>query len=209
MLNSRPLTQCENEVGATALTPNHFLTHTRPRFPLISNEQSNDPDYGPAAATTQSQLVTKWKRIQSVLDQFWTQWYTKYLAELRERGWCPKNRGASKLVPKVGSVVLIKEDLLPRGRWKIATIVSLDRSFDGNCRSATLKLPNGTQLRRALKQLYPVEVPEDDPPTPPDDGTRASAPDVFTRRQRPARVCAKKARTKIAAQMATELSGDE
>ena len=45
--------------------------------------------------------------------------------------------------PGVGEVVLIKEDNMPRGVWKIGRIDSLCNSSDGKVRAAEVCLPNG------------------------------------------------------------------
>ncbi len=55
-------------------------------------------------------------------------------------------------------MVLVKENL-PRGSWKIAKIKELNRSADGNYRSAKLSLPNKKTFVRPIALLYPLECP--------------------------------------------------
>ena len=63
-------------------------------------------------------------------------------------------------VPKVGDVVLIKEDL-PRGKWKIGRICELLCGRDQRVRSARITVAPNKIIRRALSFLYPIECPEE------------------------------------------------
>jgi len=54
-----------------------------------------------------------------------------------------------------GEVVLIKEDKIPRGMWKLGKIEKLNREKDGN---VTVYLSNKRCVQRAINQLYPLEI---------------------------------------------------
>ena len=64
-------------------------------------------------------------------------------------------------MPKIGDVVLIKEDL-PRGRWNNGRIVDSVKSTDRNVRSLKVKLKTGRVIGRPLNLLFPIEVSHND-----------------------------------------------
>jgi hypothetical protein len=58
--------------------------------------------------------------------------------------------------PKVGEIVIVKEDQKQRNTWKLA-IVSTGR--DGVIRAAKLKTAGGNNyLERAIQHLFPLEI---------------------------------------------------
>ena len=67
-----------------------------------------------------------------------------------------RKSGHSTIVPVIGDVVLIKEDL-PRGSWKLGKIVQLIPSRDKEVRAAKVQLASKKIFSRALNQLYPLE----------------------------------------------------
>ena len=69
-------------------------------------------------------------------------------------------RSTAARVPKVGDVVLIKEDL-PRGKWKIGCICKLLCGRDQRVRSAMITVAPNKIIRRALSFLHPVECLEE------------------------------------------------
>ena len=79
--------------------------------------------------------------------------------------------------PRKGEVVLIKEDKIPRGMWKLGKFEKLNRGEDGNVRAVTIYLSNGHYVQRAINQLYLIEVikhlqtPEEDNQVKPQKGT--------------------------------------
>lgn len=55
---------------------------------------------------------------------------------------------------------MLVKDEIPRGCWKLAKIVSLASSRDGEIRSAKIQLPSGQVIGRPLNLLYPLEISE-------------------------------------------------
>jgi hypothetical protein len=154
IVNSRPLTYLEEEVGDAALTPAHLLMRHRTIYPFLYDEDediSNPP-------STRQVLIAGWKRIQNLLDCFWKSWRTAYLLALRQHFRVAKQRNVSDCVPRVGEVVLIEEDLQPRSLWKLGRITALIPSADGQIRSVKLILPNKHSITRPIKLLYPLEI---------------------------------------------------
>ena len=72
---------------------------------------------------------------------------------------CPHSTTAA--TPRVGDVVLIKEDL-PRGKWKVGRICELIQSRDHRIRSVKITVAPGKIIKRAaLNLLYPIESPKE------------------------------------------------
>ena len=58
----------------------------------------------------------------------------------------------------MGEVVIIKEEGLSRGSWKLSRIQKLIESdIDGAQRAAILITPNGKIIKRPLRLIYPLE----------------------------------------------------
>ena len=64
-----------------------------------------------------------------------------------------------KRQPKIGEIVLVKDDNLPRRAWKIAKIKSFIFSKDKQICAVKIQLPNISILDRAINHLYPLEIP--------------------------------------------------
>ena len=80
----------------------------------------------------------------------------------------PYSRGKdSAEMMEVGDVVLLYEDSLPRGFWKLARVIELITGRDGRHRGAVIRVPTKdgrtTILRRPLQLLYPLEIKSEDP----------------------------------------------
>ena len=159
VVNTRPLTYVYDDFSSGfTLTPAHFLNSNLRPFPLMDSEV----DYCPTDDSVSS-LLNTWKKGQIQLNTFWNLWRDDYLTSLRERAPFHKlSRGRIHAHPKVGQVVLIKEDNMPRGVWKIGRIDNFCNSSDGKVRVAEVCLPNGRRIKRAINHLYPLKVAECD-----------------------------------------------
>ena len=61
----------------------------------------------------------------------------------------------------VGDIVLV-HDNLPRCQWRLATVTRVIPSRkDGLERAASLRVSSGNEIRRPIKKLYPLVIPED------------------------------------------------
>ena len=67
----------------------------------------------------------------------------------------------SKKEPTEGSIIVVKDDNIPRSNWRIGKILRLIVSGDSKIRSAEIQLPGNVVMMRPVKHLYPLEVPED------------------------------------------------
>jgi hypothetical protein len=151
VLNSRPLTYV-NEDGGEPLTPSHLVLGKR----LLSTTSST-------TSTTHSEnakeVQKRKKYLETVLTHFWRRWKDDYLTQLREHHRPSQTQGPTI---NVGDVVCVKEDKLPRQKWKIARIQQLVKGRDGKVRAAAIKVHDKggklTQLYRPLQKLFPIEL---------------------------------------------------
>ena len=150
ILNTRPLTYiCEDLDSSFVLTPAHFLIGGCNNAILFSTDDNDDvdTDYFPKLDSTQ-ELLNYWKKNQKQLQLFWRSWIQDYLLALRETLPLAHKgpRSQVKRQPKIGEIVLVKDDNLPRRAWKIAKIKSFIFSKDKQIRAVKIQLPNKSIL---------------------------------------------------------------
>jgi hypothetical protein len=98
----------------------------------------------------------RWRYVQYLSDLFWKKWLREYLPELQRRmKWVKKQRNL-----KVGDLVLIVEEGLPRCLWPLGLVVEIKEGRDGLVRSAVLKT-RATRLVRPISKIVLLET--DDP----------------------------------------------
>ncbi|XP_031329582.1 uncharacterized protein LOC116160504 [Photinus pyralis] len=142
VLNSRPLSPLSsNSQDLSALTPSHFLVG-RPLTAIVEHDLTAVP----------SNRLQRFEHIQQILQHFWRRWQREYLSELQERKKWRSNIGDQ---PKVGQLVLIKEDGQPPLQWKLGRIVKLHSGRDEITRVVTLKTEHG-EMQRSVAKLCPL-----------------------------------------------------
>lgn len=140
-MNSRPLTPLtSNPDDLTPLTPAHFLIGDS----LVAPPQQD-------FLKTPSNRLTRFERVQQLLQHFWARWSKEYLCSLQQR---PRNWRITFLNPKVGSLVVIRDDNLPPLLWAMGRIVKLHVGDDGVCRVISVKTLQIVPLN-GLCQKYP------------------------------------------------------
>ena len=100
--------------------------------------------------------------LERLKDHFWIRWGNEYLLEIRNSHRL-KMKDAEGQIVAVGDVVIIHEDGLHRGLWKLGRVESLIKGKDGLVcgaviKSTTAKEGNPTRLKRSLQSLYPLEL---------------------------------------------------
>ncbi|XP_054709007.1 uncharacterized protein LOC129218706 [Uloborus diversus] len=119
--------------------PNFF-----PDIPSVAEPKSN------------KKTLTKLLRYRDqILNHFWKRWRTEYLLELRS---------ANRIVPidtptkfKIGDVVIVHEDKVPKHMWKIGVVKDLFFGRDSKVRSCAVRTPSGV-VRRPIQLLYNLEL---------------------------------------------------
>lgn len=143
ILNSRPLSPMTSDLeDITALTPGHFLT-MEPLSPFPT----------PDMTATPINRLSRWQLLQRLHQEFWRRWHREYLHTLQQRSkWLDPSS-----TPKIGTLVLIKNENLPPCQWLLGRIISLRPGLDGVARVASIKTASGT-LTRPLVKLCPLPV---------------------------------------------------
>ena len=87
-------------------------------------------------------------------------WKREYLTELREFQRNHDKLPAKQL--KIGDVVLINDEKLPRNRWRLGKVEELKQSKDGHVRACKLRVHSGNRkvsyLNRPVNKLCYFEV---------------------------------------------------
>ncbi|XP_037502495.1 uncharacterized protein LOC119376894 [Rhipicephalus sanguineus] len=151
VINSRPLTfTYEDAREPEPLSPAHFLVGrkltTLPPHHLPAEIPGGD-----------AHLSRRWKYRSAMAEGFWRRWRKEYLLELRSAHLSHPTTSSDL---KIGDLVLLKEDHLKRHMWKIARIKETFKGRDGRVRACRLALSGGTELKRPIQLLHPLEVDE-------------------------------------------------
>ena len=146
-VNSRPLTFVGTDVeNKPPLTPNHFLVGQCNQG--LESAIKEDPEN-----VSVESLCEREQEMLQRQEDFWRVWSLEYLRNLPAAYQKFKKSGNLK----VGSVVLIKEDNLPRLKWVLGVVQKLHVGRDGISRSADLKTAKGIRTR-AVQRLFNLEI---------------------------------------------------
>ena len=205
VLNSRPLSYVPDEDMEEPITPSHLIVGRR----ILNLPDNLDYvcDLSDSEFTLDTNHATKRvKHLNHVLNHFWKRWRTEYLSSLREvhAHISRRSPGDSNSQISVGEIVIVKDEHLPRGLWKLGIVQEVLKGRDGLTRAAVVKIASRdrqhTILKRPIQLLYPLEIHcETTTTTPPrrplDPKPREPLPaqDDVTERVRPKRAAAKKA----------------
>ncbi|XP_075990293.1 uncharacterized protein LOC142985936 [Anticarsia gemmatalis] len=145
-LNSRPLCPLTEDVDDLEyLTPGHFLIGG----PLFSLPQQEE-DFA------HYDLRNRWRLVEQINLHIWKRWSSEYLHQLQVRSkWQQSKENLNE-----GSLVLIKDENLPAGRWALGRVTELHPGADGIVRVATIKTKNG-QIKRPITKLSPLPLSSD------------------------------------------------
>ena len=158
ILNSRPLTPLSADPNDFApLTPGHFL---------VGEQLTAPPD--PSLPHQKIGLLTRWRLVSNLKQQFWEKWSKEYLNELQQRNkW---KREACNLAED--SMVIIKDENLPIMKWPIGRVLKTYKGEDGLVRVAEVKTANGI-YKRPIHVLAPLPTVADTDDTPQESNTDA------------------------------------
>ena len=192
LVNSRPLVYVDADRDSPhTITPKDFLSlNPKTGVPFISTRCSAEPVFNPLKEA--STIHSLWETGNAAVDEFWKLWHAEYLLSLRERykilfktttgeDWTNK--------PYIGTVVLVKDDNLRRGQWRLGRITEIIKSRDSEPRIAIIRMPNGHHIRRAIKLLYPIEtslpdeLSESNPESQETNTERSTQPDLRQERK--------------------------
>ncbi|KAL2091628.1 hypothetical protein ACEWY4_013891 [Coilia grayii] len=135
IVNSRPLSidGINDPNSLEPLTPNHLI--------LMKSKLVLPP---PGKFVKEDVYGTKrWRRIQYLIEQFWSRWKSEYLSNISTRQkWHVPRRNL-----QVNDVIIIKDEILPRNQWQLARVV--ETTVDSDDLVRRIKVQVGAQ--RSLK----------------------------------------------------------
>lgn len=190
-MNNRPLCYQGEEFEEPVLTPN-ILLRGRPAILLEEDFEFVEDEN---AVTKRMKHLAKQK---AVLRKRWTQ---EYLHALEERQ--SKSSKGNPVLPTIGDVVLLKEDVKNRGAWKIGRIVKNVRGNDGVIRGFKIQLGNGYIVERPIQLVCNLEIGGAGGVESPKQGLNPMAKE-FQPRERLSRLAKKAAAEKIREMMKNE-----
>ncbi|XP_055920880.1 uncharacterized protein LOC129952352 [Eupeodes corollae] len=140
-LNSRPLCPVTDSLDDfNALTPAHFLIGTSMHTVPEANLPTENIGY-----------LDRWKRLQALLQSFWKEWSGEYLTRLQNR---PKWLKIEKQ-PKIGDLVLLRDERLPPSQWSLARIVETYPGQDELIRVVKVRTQNN-EFKRPITKICPL-----------------------------------------------------
>jgi hypothetical protein len=136
IVNSRPLSvdNLADPHGPSPISPNHLLTmKSKVILPPPGKFESND-----------IYARKRWRQVQYLADQFWSRWKREYILQLQERQkWMSKKRNMA-----IGDIVIIKDEDLFRGNWKLGKVVEIMVDLDGLVRKVKVLVADPTILKK-------------------------------------------------------------
>ena len=139
VVNSRPISKVSDDVDdISVLMPNHLLLlEGNASFPWGSFHDANT-------------YRRRWRYVQHIVDQFWKRWTKAYLLELQSRQkWLTGQPNG-----KVGDIVLICDEAIPRGMWPLGLVEETNIGRDGLVRSVKVRAKNNVFLRPITKLIF-------------------------------------------------------
>ncbi len=135
IVNSRPLTvnEVNDPTSLEPLTPNHLI--------LMKSKIALPP---PGKFEKEDVYATKrWRRVQYLVEQFWSRWKREYLMNISTRQkWHTTRRNL-----KVDDLVIIKEDT-PRNQWHLGRVVETKKESDGLVRRVKVLVGERTSVKQ-------------------------------------------------------------
>eukprot|EP00079_Xenopus_tropicalis_P036905 XP_017950676.1 PREDICTED: uncharacterized protein LOC101733728 [Xenopus tropicalis] len=144
IVNSRPLTvdNINDPTSLDPLTPNHLL-HLK-----------STPIQPPPGKFLEEDLYARkrWRRVQYLTEQFWNRWRREYLANLTLRQkWHTPRRNV-----QINDIVIVKEEDIPRNRWRIAKVLEVQKDNDGLVRRVKLQMGDSKLSKRGERLTTPL-----------------------------------------------------
>jgi len=146
-LNSRPLTPLSSDPNdLNPLTPGHFLIGESPSTIL-------EPDL----TALNANRLSRWRRIQQMVQSFWQRWSTEYLSTLQKRSkWTSPSTNVT-----LGTMVLLREDHTPPLNWTLGRIVDVHPGSDNIVRVVSVKTTRGI-FKRSTTKICPLPFEENE-----------------------------------------------
>ncbi|KAI8436459.1 hypothetical protein MSG28_010030 [Choristoneura fumiferana] len=142
IVNSRPLSHVSIESDEEeTLTPFHFLIGSSSNQSLPGGMDDTD-------------LLRRaeWRKALRLADHFWERWVKEVLPTMQPRQTTSENRNVNL---KIGDIVIIVDENLPRGTWPRGRVAKLFPGKDGVVRVVDVATAGGL-LRRPTRKLVRI-----------------------------------------------------
>lgn len=184
VINSRPLSYISTDDIEEPLTPSHLIVGRR--ILNLPDNLSHMWDLEDTEFTLDSdQATNRVKHLNNILNHFWNRWRREYLSELREvhSNTAKKHPNSDNSQIAIGDIVIVHDDHLPRGLWKLGSIQEVMVGQDGLIRGAVVRVASRDRqhlyLRRPIQLLYPLEVRCKQPSSIPESQVRIPPEEVI------------------------------
>ncbi|TKR62671.1 hypothetical protein L596_026597 [Steinernema carpocapsae] len=129
VLNSRPLTyQGTDMEEEMVIRPIDFIQRGILLDLELGMTKEDDEEYLPPfernSIRTKIQAIASIKSTWDIAESFWTTWSTKYLLNLKDTFALKQGRTTNR-APRIGELVFIVEEDLPRNAWLMGRIVTV------------------------------------------------------------------------------------
>ena len=158
ILNKRPLTPIDDDTS-DVIRPIDFIN---PRIKMSNpiDIPAQDEYLGQNGNRTVEKIRKYFQKTEECLNEFWEYSHESYLQYLRERAELEHRQSKYRIkrTPIDGEVVLLGEENIPRGEWKLARVTEIVKSNDKAVRTVKLRLGGGRECNRPLSHVYPLEI---------------------------------------------------
>ena len=163
VLNSRPLAYVSADDEEEPITPSHLIVG---RWILsLPDDLDQEYDLDDLEFTLKDdQVARRVQHLNQVLNHFWKRWRSEYLSCLREVHALAsrKQKNNTNSPVSVGEVVIVRDEQLPCGLWKLGIVQEVLKGRDGLVRAAIIKISSPNRpcsiLKRPVQFLYPLEI---------------------------------------------------
>ena len=159
VLNSRPLSYVSSEDLDEPITLSHLILGQRLLSLPDNLDYLGDPDEE-EFTLNKSQSSSRVRHLNNPFNHFWKRWRMEYLNCLREvHSQLPRRTQGDRSVIATGDVVIVKDEHLPRGQWKLGVVQEV---LTGFTRAAVVSVAASDRqqstLKRPIQLLYPLEI---------------------------------------------------
>ena len=169
LINSRPITTVYDGDGVAEPVSPSMLLRGRSMIHIPPLYETTVDGKEPHICRGRLRYLEKLK------TYFWYRWVKEYLADLREIH-ARRKVGHKLRQPVVGELVLVRNEKLPRGAWKVGLVTELKPGRDGQVRSVRVRVVRGKKgkklgkvksikkviLNRSPQHLVPLEGTNED-----------------------------------------------
>ena len=147
IMNRRPLMQVNSDIHEPlVLSPAHFL------YPYVFANSATS--IIPPNSGDPETLRSGWKSTQSLLDDFFRRFKSEYLQTLSKR----KKTSSATAAPKIGDIVLLKDDALAREEWRLCQVAEILNDDKTHARRFLVRDSRNRYFDQDIQSVIPLEL---------------------------------------------------